>query len=553
MALSRVGHGTFGTGAATTTPGTPAGTQAGDLAIVFIVDRHATITTTPTVATGWSQVGTPTVVGTGSQGADVGQLMISVQARILPAAYSSQSFTLTGGLMMLSIADVYRSAANETFELDLKYISDTAPGTNLNGTASGSNGFTVGDMVAAFGAVPTDAATFTSMSIAATGATIGSLTGRLQATTTTGNDGSAALYGGTVSAGTQTAAATSTTVLSASTTGGIALLRIRAGTANAGADVASHTINTAFSRTGTTNFTASSHAWTIQSGPAGVGTTIGTAAALSWTPTVAGTYVLRYAATNQWGTAYDELTITVAGGGGGGGAVAVGSFSTGSNSAGASFTVGVPSGTVNGEYLLAFCGTDTDATTPFIVASGGGWAELTDASGSGISGVDAAPECRIYGKVANNESGSYSFATTGSTDGQVHVVRFTGVDTSNPILVGPTWARGTPATAIPAPSVSPAVAGGLVIFYASINAGTYTPPAGMSEIFDTIHPGAWFSSAAAFEMLAAGGATGTRTATHSTSDDYTVASLVLRPAAGAVISTLPLVRPINRFIPLLVR
>jgi hypothetical protein len=86
-------------------------------------------------------------------------------------------------------------------------------------------------------------------------------------------------------------------------------------TVNAGADVTGHAPSTAFTRTATENSngaTITSRAWTISSGPAGVGTTIGTAAALSWTPTVAGSYVLQYAATNSVGTGTDTMSITVA-------------------------------------------------------------------------------------------------------------------------------------------------------------------------------------------------------------------------------------------------
>lgn len=52
-------------------------------------------------------------------------------------------------------------------------------------------------------------------------------------------------------------------------------------------------------------------AWTIVSGPAGAGSTIGTAAALSWMPTVAGSYVLRYSASNSVGTTTDDVNVTV--------------------------------------------------------------------------------------------------------------------------------------------------------------------------------------------------------------------------------------------------
>lgn len=87
-------------------------------------------------------------------------------------------------------------------------------------------------------------------------------------------------------------------------------------TVGAGVDVAAHPVDTQFARTATENdngATITARAWTIQSGPAGVGSTVGTAAALSWTPTTAGTYVLRYSATNSAGTGTDDVTVTVVG------------------------------------------------------------------------------------------------------------------------------------------------------------------------------------------------------------------------------------------------
>lgn len=96
-------------------------------------------------------------------------------------------------------------------------------------------------------------------------------------------------------------------------------LSATAPTVDAGADVASHPVNTPFTRTATENANNSaitSRAWTIVSGPTGVGSTIGTAAALSWTPTAPagiGTYVLRYSATNAIGTGSDTMQIVVVG------------------------------------------------------------------------------------------------------------------------------------------------------------------------------------------------------------------------------------------------
>jgi hypothetical protein len=95
-------------------------------------------------------------------------------------------------------------------------------------------------------------------------------------------------------------------------------------TVNAGLD-ASVATGTTFGRTATesSSSTITNRVWSIVSGPTGAGTTIDTDASLAWTPTVAGTYVLRYSATNTSGTGSDDVTVTVTtaepGGGGGGG------------------------------------------------------------------------------------------------------------------------------------------------------------------------------------------------------------------------------------------
>lgn len=81
----------------------------------------------------------------------------------------------------------------------------------------------------------------------------------------------------------------------------------------AGAD-ASFGLSDTFARTATENdggSTITSRSWKIQSGPTGANTTLSTTTALSWTPTVPGTYVLRYSATNSAGTAYDDAQIVV--------------------------------------------------------------------------------------------------------------------------------------------------------------------------------------------------------------------------------------------------
>ena len=82
---------------------------------------------------------------------------------------------------------------------------------------------------------------------------------------------------------------------------------------NAGADV-SVPLNSMFNRTSTEDSGGgliTARSWVIQSGPDSVGQTISTSAALSWTPSVAGSYTLRYSATNSAGTSHDDVVVTV--------------------------------------------------------------------------------------------------------------------------------------------------------------------------------------------------------------------------------------------------
>ena len=83
-------------------------------------------------------------------------------------------------------------------------------------------------------------------------------------------------------------------------------------TVDAGAD-ATITLGQTFTRTATENDNGSAitaRGWTIISGPQSVGSSTATQG-VSFTPTVAGTFVLRYSATNSVGTSTDDMTLTV--------------------------------------------------------------------------------------------------------------------------------------------------------------------------------------------------------------------------------------------------
>lgn len=83
-------------------------------------------------------------------------------------------------------------------------------------------------------------------------------------------------------------------------------------TVDAGTDATIDQYDT-FSRTATEDDGGASitgRSWSVVSGPNQVGATLATTAALAWAPTVGGTYVLRYSATNSQGTDIDDVTVT---------------------------------------------------------------------------------------------------------------------------------------------------------------------------------------------------------------------------------------------------
>ena len=196
-------------------------------------------------------------------------------------------------------------------------------------------------------------------------------------------------------------------------------------------------------------------------------------------------------------------------------------------SAGSAGSITKPAGTIDGDVMVAMSVCDPDGTAATLTAPAG-WTQI---GGDGTSGTSI--RGRIWRRVASGEGASYSFGASGSTDCAVKIVSYTGVDTTTPILVVPSWAYGLSAgTSVVAPSVSPGSAGTLVCLFGSQNAGNFSQPSGMTEIADSA-PAGWAVSAVDYEAVSSG-ATGTRTSTHSVSELWIAASLVLNPVATTV-------------------
>lgn len=204
--------------------------------------------------------------------------------------------------------------------------------------------------------------------------------------------------------------------------------------------------------------------------------------------------------------------------------------SGGSNSP-ISLTVNKPSGTVDGDYLVAIMLSDPDAADANLAAPSG-WSQ--SGSSEFVSGVSRS---KVFVRPASGEPTSYSFTVDNFSSAVVIMTSVTGQDVTTPVNVAPTWNSSTTAsqTSHIAPSISPSVAGCFMLCaFTSANGSTasYTPPTGMTELQDS-WSGFEFGEAA-YVLLAGSGATGTKTATATAGGNGWVAvSMAIAPLASS--------------------
>jgi hypothetical protein len=296
-------------------------------------------------------------------------------------------------------------------------------------------------------------------------------------------------------------------------------------TVGAGAD-ASHPVSTAFSRTATENDngqTITAREWKIQAGPAGVGNVLGTAAALSWTPATPGTYTLRYSATNSDGVGTDDVLVIVWPEYIRGVTTATGN---GNGTDTLNVSVSKPAGVAEGDKMVMVCGND------FIAATSTDWVRL---AAVGQSTFDTA--FNVFEKTATaSEPASYTVACGASTTAIIALVAFHQDHVTTTWDIAPaleTLTSTTATTAPVAPTISPTSGEPLLLTAyvtkeASSGFSGHTPPTGMLEAADSSFTTPGRALLVTTQLLAAPGATGTRTATAlGTATDYLGISMAL--------------------------
>jgi hypothetical protein len=195
----------------------------------------------------------------------------------------------------------------------------------------------------------------------------------------------------------------------------------------------------------------------------------------------------------------------------------------------------VPAGTTTGDVavLIGFCDMDgalANLTTP------SGFAQ----AGSSSPGGASTPRGKVWWKATGGSEGStWTVPQDTGASSVVIALTFTGVDTTTPFDVLPSWSEVTAAASQVAPAITPgataAATGALVCAWATqstVGTRSYTPPGGMIEAQDA---DSGFLAGSAATLLAPTTTPGTKTATYAATatDKYLAVSFAMNPTGGA--------------------
>ncbi|HEX6938314.1 MAG TPA: hypothetical protein VF158_02805, partial [Longimicrobiales bacterium] len=199
----------------------------------------------------------------------------------------------------------------------------------------------------------------------------------------------------------------------------------------------------------------------------------------------------------------------------------------------ATLTLNVPSGTTDGDYLLAV----VSAYSNRVITPPSGWTEV-----EGLADASPFVQIRAYARVASSEPASYNWGLDLARPFGGCMLRIDGQHATTPVddsasAVDP----DTNDTTATMPSVTTTADDTLLVcgyVFTTGTARTFSPPSGMTEQAD-LHPsgsGGFIHLGVFTETLASSGATGARDATASAQIDIggIGLSLAIAPAASEV-------------------
>ena len=188
MSVSHVTNAAISSGTTSCSPGMPASRVSGNLMILIVGNKPASVT--PDTPSGWTAVTSGTYTGgQGAAGADAGDVRITAFYRVTDAAESSpMTVTATGASCVQAMITQF-SKTGGTWNTYASGGSDETTGTAISITCASNVSFLNGDYAFCAIAMNSDLSTdTTSQAISATGSTFSTLAEFRDTSTTLGND-----------------------------------------------------------------------------------------------------------------------------------------------------------------------------------------------------------------------------------------------------------------------------------------------------------------------------------------------------------------------------
>lgn len=201
-----------------------------------------------------------------------------------------------------------------------------------------------------------------------------------------------------------------------------------------------------------------------------------------------------------------------------------------SNGGGATtITVSKPSGTANGDLLLASIYVRGAGSTASVTSPSGWTLIRRDDDSAGVTG-GVGSLVTYYRLAGNAEPASYTWSFDSTRRAMAGIVGYSGVAS-----IAPTDASSGQTgfgTSVTAPSLNTSVNGAMLVgLFALFEGGqSFTPPLGMTERIDASDIGANLTLEITDERRSAAGATGARAALSPFSDSYLGQLIALKPA-----------------------
>lgn len=174
---------------------------------------------------------------------------------------------------------------------------------------------------------------------------------------------------------------------------------------------------------------------------------------------------------------------------------------TSSTASSTTIVLNVPTGTSDGQQMLAVVG--WAGGTGVAITPPSGWTLIRRVDSTTVVGE------AVYRRTASSEPASYTWTLDTSTTNSGQMITYAGVDTASPIDAENGQSNASSVN-VTAPSITTVTANTMLVFVGGLaGAVTFTPPSGFTERTDVN------SGTIADKIQAATGATGTVTATAS--------------------------------------